>query len=89
MAGMERVCFPGVGDTFGLEPEDRTPQWGPLLHRWGSAFPGGAALTQEEAFLPESRLLFCGDFVGERAGTIEGALLSGRRGAESLRKHLS
>lgn len=38
--------------------------WGPILHRWGSAFPTGDSLSNEEAYIPEAQIIFAGDYVG-------------------------
>jgi len=51
--------------------------FGPHLHRWGNAFSEGAPLELEQALCAEARIAFCGDFVGARTGSIEGAMLSG------------
>ena len=53
------------------------PSWGPFLHRWGNAFPSGSALKLNQAVIGDAKIAFCGDYVGERFGSIEGALLSG------------
>eukprot|EP00457_Paulinella_chromatophora_P006257 gb/GEZN01006275.1/.p1 GENE.gb/GEZN01006275.1/~~gb/GEZN01006275.1/.p1 ORF type:complete len:508 (+),score=41.51 gb/GEZN01006275.1/:31-1554(+) len=61
-----------------IAPENvRHPTWGPMLHRWGNAFPQGTPLSYGEAVIPQARVAFCGDYVGERAGSVEGAILSG------------
>lgn len=57
----------------------KPPMWGPFLHRWGNAFPTGSALPLEKAVIGDAKVAFCGDYVGERFGSIEGALLSGMR----------
>ena len=53
--------------------------FGPLLHRWGNAFPEGPALPADLAICPDSQVAFCGDYVGTpaRMGSYECALLSG------------
>ena len=60
--------------------------YGPHLHRWGSAFPAGVLLPSEEhAAVPSARVVFLGDYVDTgRAGTVEGAALSGLAAAETL-----
>ena len=60
--------------------------YGPHLHRWGSAFPAGVLLPSEEhAVVPSARVVFLGDYVDTgRAGTVEGAALSGLAAAEAL-----
>eukprot|EP00326_Haptolina_ericina_P035211 CAMPEP_0181252078 /NCGR_PEP_ID=MMETSP1096-20121128/47265_1 /TAXON_ID=156174 ORGANISM="Chrysochromulina ericina, Strain CCMP281" /NCGR_SAMPLE_ID=MMETSP1096 /ASSEMBLY_ACC=CAM_ASM_000453 /LENGTH=111 /DNA_ID=CAMNT_0023349797 /DNA_START=17 /DNA_END=352 /DNA_ORIENTATION=+ len=67
----------------------RAPSWGPHLHRWGGAFPGSGMLDESLAFVPSARVAFCGDFVeGHRAGSVEGAYLSGLSTAALLSKAL-
>jgi len=53
--------------------------FGPLLHRWGNAFPEGPALPADLAICPDSQVAFCGDYVDTpaRMGSYECALLSG------------
>tara|TARA_B100000795_G_scaffold240704_1_gene203028 strand:- start:329 stop:616 length:288 start_codon:yes stop_codon:yes gene_type:complete len=70
----------------------RSPAWGPHLHRWGSAFPDAPLMPEAHSLVPSARIAFCGDFVeteGEggaaRAGSVEGAALSGLRLAEQLK----
>ena len=59
--------------------------WGPHLHRWGAAFPDAPLLPAELALVPSARVAFCGDYIaGERAGSVEGATLSGLRAAEQV-----
>jgi len=52
--------------------------FGPLLHRWGNAFPEGPALPADLAICPDSQVAFCGDYVDTpaRMGSYECALLS-------------
>jgi len=70
-------------------------EYGPVLHRWGNAFPKGTALPDELAFLPSSRVAFCGDYVASsssspgtsdapRMGSFESALLSGTAAGENI-----
>ena len=67
----------------------RSAAWGPHLHRWGAAFPDAPLLPAEQAVVPSARVLFCGDYIaGERAGTVEGAALSGMRTADALQLEL-
>ena len=64
-----------------------SPAWGPHLHRWGAAFPDAPLLPEGEALVPSASVAFSGDYVdgGEgRAGSVEGAALSGLRTAEAL-----
>jgi predicted NAD/FAD-dependent oxidoreductase len=67
--------------------------YGPMLHRWGNAFPKGEALAQELAFLPSSRVSFCGDYVASpekaRFGSFEAALLSGTFAGESIANYMA
>jgi hypothetical protein len=62
--------------------------YGPVLHRWGNAFPKGEALPEDLSFLPSSRVAFCGDYVGSsekaRFGSFESALLSGAFAGEKI-----
>ena len=60
--------------------------FGPLLHRWGNAFPQGEALPQALSVCPESRVAFCGDYVATdaRMGSCESALLSGVEVADTI-----
>ena len=63
----------------------RSPTWGPHLHRWGGAFPTAPLLAFEHAVVPSARVAFVGDFIeGPRAGSIEGAFLSGQDVASAL-----
>lgn len=66
--------------------------YGPALHRWGNAFPKGDALCENLAFLPSSRIAFCGDYVASseqqsRFGGFESALLSGTFAGENIAKY--
>lgn len=56
----------------------------PALHRWGAARPDGAALSYDDALVPSARVAFCGDYVGERPATVEGAMLSGLVAADAI-----
>ena len=62
--------------------------YGPMIHRWGNAFPKGDHLTEELSFLPSSRIAFCGDYVATpqdaRFGSFESAFLSGTNSAERI-----
>ncbi|VEU39268.1 unnamed protein product [Pseudo-nitzschia multistriata] len=62
--------------------------YGPVIHRWGNAFPKGDALAEDLAFLPSSRIAFCGDYVDTsnpaRFGSFESALLSGTWAGEQV-----
>jgi len=78
--GLDR-CIAG----FSLGVSSEAASFGPLLHRWGNAFPEvGAPISAEDAFVPASRIVFAGDYVGQRSGSIEGAMLSGAAAAEML-----
>jgi len=57
------------------------PQWGPYLHRWGSAF--STELMTEPVTLEGLNLSVCGDFVGSRAGNVESAAASGCQVAQT------
>ena len=73
-------------------PNDETLSYGPLLHRWGNAFPKGEALPHELAFVPSSCMAFCGDYVSSpeisRLGSLESALLSGTHAGEQVAKYI-
>lgn len=62
--------------------------YGPVLHRWGNAFPKGEALPQDLAFVPSSKVAFCGDYVAHdenvRFGSFEAALLSGTAAGDEV-----
>lgn len=82
----EALVAPGHLRTADLEQ----PAWGPHLHRWGAAFPGVPLLAPEHALVPSARVAFCGDFVaGARAGSVEGAVLSGLNTAAQLAEVLT
>ncbi len=68
-----------------LEPASFT--FGPLLHRWGNAFPLGAPLPESLAICPDARVAFCGDYVATNArmGSYESALLSGANAGKGIR----
>lgn len=64
-----------------------SPAWGPHLHRWGAAFPDAPLLPEAQALVPSASVAFSGDYVdgGDgRAGSVEGAALSGLKTAEAL-----
>lgn len=85
---------PGMSDLVDAERDEKGERYGPFLHRWGSAFPKGDPLPRDLAFLPNSRIGFCGDNVdpsvdGVRIGTLECALLTGTNIGERIHRHLS
>jgi predicted NAD/FAD-dependent oxidoreductase len=61
--------------------------FGPLLHRWGNAFPQGDPLPASLSVCPNARVAFCGDYVetAARMGSCESALLSGVNAAEAIK----
>ena len=63
--------------------------FGPLLHRWGNAFPEGDPLPQALTVCPASKVAFCGDYVSTdaRMGSVECALLSGMKVAGVLNQY--
>uniref|UniRef100_A0A0G4GL93 Amine oxidase domain-containing protein n=1 Tax=Chromera velia CCMP2878 TaxID=1169474 RepID=A0A0G4GL93_9ALVE len=73
-----------------LAPCAETCCWGPLLHRWGNAFPSlptgatSGGVGSDLALIADCHLAVCGDFVGpaELLGSVEGAILSGVQAAE-------
>jgi len=73
-------------------PNDNTLSYGPILHRWGNAFPKGNALSHELGFIPSSHVAFCGDYVSSpenpRLGSLESALLSGTYAGEQVAKYI-
>lgn len=72
---------------------DGPPAWGPHLHRWGNAFPGHPLVPLPQAVCPDSRILFCGDFVDASGDgnveELERAALSGLLAADTLAHKLS
>lgn len=64
--------------------------FGPLLHRWGNAFPQGEPVPEALSVCPDSRVAFCGDYVSTsaRMGSYECALLSGANVADSLSRRI-
>lgn len=94
--GLER-CVAGFGLRLPLlDPwlafasSTQAATYGPLLHRWGNAFPQlSAQISVEDVSAPASRVVFAGDYVGQRCGSIEGAMLSGSAAAELLMAHVS
>lgn len=66
-------------------------EYGPLLHRWGNAFPQGTPLPEELMVCPGADVAFCGDYVSSpaRVGSLESALLSGTSVAERIYEHMS
>jgi len=87
--GLTRI--PGMPEIDITEAESKC-DYGPVLHRWGNAFPKGEALSDELAFVPTSRVAFCGDYVASseeaRFGSFESALLSGTFAAEKIAKDI-
>merc|ERR1711865_511964 len=84
-----------IPDMPDLGSSSSSYEYGPVLHRWGNAFPQGTALPDELAFLPSSRVAFCGDYVASsssssetsdapRIGRFESALLSGTAAGENI-----
>jgi len=73
-------------------PNVKTLSYGPLLHRWGNAFPKGLVLSHELGFVPSSCVTFCGDYVSSpemaRLGSLESALLSGTHAGEQVAKYI-
>lgn len=77
-----------LGDIPGMPVIEKSRyELGPLLHRWGNAFPEGQALPRALSLCPTSRLAFCGDYTSTsaRMGSCECALLSGTQAAEAIR----
>jgi len=67
--------------------------YGPVLHRWGNAFPKGKALSQDFSFVPSSKVAFCGDYVAYddnvRFGSFESALLSGTAAGDKIANEIT
>jgi len=83
--GLDR-CVAG----FSLGSSAAAATFGPFLHRWGSAFPQPSQpISPDDAFAPASRVVFAGDYIGQRSGSIEGAMLSGVAAADMLKVHLN
>uniref|UniRef100_A0A7S2BBF6 Amine oxidase domain-containing protein n=1 Tax=Octactis speculum TaxID=3111310 RepID=A0A7S2BBF6_9STRA len=70
--------IPGM-PTVAVAADNPNCGYGPLLHRWGNAFPNGNPLPEGLTLCPSSRVGFCGDYTetSARMGSIESALLSG------------
>lgn len=60
--------------------------YGPLLHRWGNAFPAGTPLSESLSLCTSSQVGFCGDYTDTlaRMGSVEAALLSGNSIGERI-----
>mmetsp|Transcript_22601 Transcript_22601/g.52685 ORF Transcript_22601/g.52685 Transcript_22601/m.52685 type:complete len:444 (+) Transcript_22601:92-1423(+) len=70
------------------------PSWGPVLHRWSTAFPrrgegaDSCSLGEQAALvLPEAGVAFAGDYMQEPLGCVWGALSSGVEAAEGILHH--
>ena len=62
------------------------PGWGPRIHTWEDAYPGTRCVPPHAAAVPSARASFAGDYIsGPRAGSIEGAFLSGLDAAAAVR----
>eukprot|EP00746_Dinoflagellata_sp_MGD_P013922 gnl/MRDRNA2_/MRDRNA2_130301_c0_seq1.p1 gnl/MRDRNA2_/MRDRNA2_130301_c0~~gnl/MRDRNA2_/MRDRNA2_130301_c0_seq1.p1 ORF type:complete len:420 (-),score=78.66 gnl/MRDRNA2_/MRDRNA2_130301_c0_seq1:188-1447(-) len=64
------------------------PTWGPVLHRWGSAFPEGPAEADPRAkaslMIPQARATFIGDYLAPPYACVETALQSGIEAAVEI-----
>uniref|UniRef100_A0A7S4V2X6 Amine oxidase domain-containing protein n=1 Tax=Alexandrium monilatum TaxID=311494 RepID=A0A7S4V2X6_9DINO len=63
------------------------PTWGPVLHRWGSAFPEGDATAGGAPaawVLPGAQVAFAGDFLVPPFACVEAALRSGVTAARGI-----
>ena len=78
----------GNGGASPSSPNSKQYDYGPVLHRWGNAFPKGTALPEGLSVVPSSRVAFCGDYVATpeqtRFGSFESALLSGNMVGEKI-----
>jgi len=88
--GMPSIEIP-LNENCNAESQSSYYDYGPVLHRWGNAFPKGDALPEDLAFLPSSRVAFCGDYVASadrvRFGSFESALLSGTYAGQKLAQY--
>jgi len=67
--------------------ETLNPSFGPVLHRWGAAFPEGCPSTVERARIhAQAKLAFAGDFLAQPGGSVEQAFLSGSEAAAAIMK---
>jgi len=62
------------------------PTWGPILHRWGSAFPDGSIQNGDQLTfpVPDARVSFAGDFLRPSHASIETAMSSGIMAAQQI-----
>ena len=88
--GDGELILPGFADGGAhtkLQCEATTPTT--MLSFWCRDRTRGPLLPVELAVVPSARVAFSGDFVaGERAGSVEGAALSGMRTASALKQAL-
>jgi hypothetical protein len=78
-----------VGGVLGF----RDAAYGPLLHRWGAAFPDqqpeGSTFREEfPLIVPGAGLAFCGDYGGEFVGRVETSVMSAITTANQIAAHL-
>lgn len=82
--------IPGMPTIEAIPGEGHFYDYGPVLHRWGNAFPKASPLPEDLSFLPSSKIAFCGDYVASseepRFGSFESALLSGTCAGEKIAK---
>lgn len=81
-----------LGNIPGMPAFDKSRYaFGPLLHRWGNAYPEGEPLPQALSVCPDARVAFCGDYVSTsaRMGSYESALLSGVDVAGAMYGHIA
>jgi len=62
------------------------PTFGPILHRWSSAFPQGNASDSDPSalVLPEAHVAFAGDFLAPPYGCVETSISSGVIAAQQV-----
>ena len=87
-AAMIEELLAAAHEIPGLPVIDRPSlPYGPLLHRWGNAFPQGEPLPAALSVCPDARVAFCGDYVATdaRMGSCESALLSGVNVGDAIR----
>lgn len=62
------------------------PTWGPVLHRWGAAFPQGDSSDESQSawVIPQARVVFAGDYLAAPYACVETAMSSGLMAAQEI-----